>query len=138
VRPPARRAVRRRPGRARRGDARHPDHRDAGSTTSTRSSPATTGPGRPETRSRTCWSCSAPPTEPASRSRSACPETARSTRSASRASSSRSRSSHGRGRDRRARGAGQGLHRPRGARGGVGVEDPLRRRPRASSRAPAG
>ncbi len=62
------------------------------STTSTRSSPATTVPGRPATPSRTCSSCSSTPTAPASRSPSVCPVTARSTRSASRASSSRSRS----------------------------------------------
>ena len=49
------------------------------STTSTRRSRATTGPGRPPTPSRTCWSCWSTPTAPASRSRSACPATARST-----------------------------------------------------------
>ena len=82
------RGVRRRPRRARGADARHPDHRRRWSTTSTRRSPATTGPGPPATRSRTCWWCSSTPTAPASPSPSACPATARSTRSGSRASSS--------------------------------------------------
>ena len=54
------------------------------STTSTRSTRATTGPGTPATPSRTCWSCSSTPTAPASRWRSGCPVTARSTRSGSR------------------------------------------------------
>ena len=92
--PPARsRGVRRRARGARRADPRHPDHRHAGRRTSTRSTPATTAPGAAATRSRTSWSCSSTPTAPASRWRSACPATARSTRSGSRASSSRSRSS---------------------------------------------
>ena len=54
------------------------------SPTSTRSTPATTGPGMPATRSRTCWSCSSTQTAPASRWRSGCPATVRSTRSGSR------------------------------------------------------
>ena len=54
-RAPHARRVRRRARRPRRADARHPDHRHAWSTTSTTRSPATTGPGRRATPSRTSW-----------------------------------------------------------------------------------
>ena len=83
--------LRRRPGRPRRGHSRHPHHRDAGRPPQRSTSRGTTDPGRPATPSRTSSSCSRTPTARASPWPSACPETARSTRSAWAPRSSRPR-----------------------------------------------
>ena len=61
------------PGRARRADAGHPDHRDPGRPPQREVPARRPALGTPATPSRTCWSCSSTPTAPASRWRSALP-----------------------------------------------------------------
>ena len=123
--------LRRRARRARRGHPRHPDHRHARRAPQRGASRAD-GPalgGRRHAQERRSW-CSCTPTAPASRSPSACPATARSTRSGSGAQVEPAEVEAFDEKDFAAPpGAGQGLHRARRARRREGVRHPLPARP---------
>ena len=136
-RPRPRRTTTRRP----RTPSRRPTPRPSTrwSPTSTRSSRATTGPGRPPTPSRTCSSCSSTPTAPASRSRSALPgdrEVDQKRLEGQLEPTEVEPFDEAEFAD--APGAGQGLHRPRRAGGEEASPASASSSTPASSRAPAG